>query len=466
VLTFFATCKPFRGATAVAQRNAIRSWLALGRGCEVILLGDDEGTAQAARDLGATHIGGVRRNEHGTPLLDSLFEQAKAVARHDLVCYINADIVLMSDFLDAVARLESEPLLMISRRWNVTIHGPWDFDDPAWEQKLREHTLAHGVQIDTNGGGDFFVFRRHQWSQIPPFALGRTAFDNWLIYAAIARGFPVIDASPSVLAVHQNHDYGHADGNWTGAWFGEEAARNRVLAGGAVPGGDSPNYDFLDVTHFMTPTGLAPAMSPPHMARRLERRQAERHDRQLFLAHVLHELERHDEAWAAIEESGRVATTPEQARRTIRAMLRALLATGRADEADALIHRLIVADPSPMFAYRIASICQELGAFGPAGALFRAIDSHDGNSALRLKPGARYHLAQIAAETGDADTARRSAQACLDACPDHGEARRLLESLDERAGEIGDVLTETIKNVQKSSLEVPAAFLRPVDAAD
>ena len=35
MLTFFTTCKPFEGQTAVLQRNAIQSWLRLGRGCDV-----------------------------------------------------------------------------------------------------------------------------------------------------------------------------------------------------------------------------------------------------------------------------------------------------------------------------------------------------------------------------------------------------------------------------------------------
>ena len=48
MLTLFSTPKPFRGHIAVIQTNAIRSWLELEPACEVILFGDEEGTAEVA----------------------------------------------------------------------------------------------------------------------------------------------------------------------------------------------------------------------------------------------------------------------------------------------------------------------------------------------------------------------------------------------------------------------------------
>ena len=402
MLTFFTTCKPFEGATGVAQHNAIRSWLALGQACEVILVGDDAGTAEAAAELGVLHIADVGRNEYGTPLLDSVFAKAKAAARQDLMCYINADIMLMGDFLDAVKRLPPERLLMISRRWNVAVDGPWDFDDPDWQTKLHEHTLAHGVQKSPLGGPDFFVFQRYQWHEIPPFALGRTCFDNWLIYAAVSRGYPVVDASSCIMAIHQNHDCGHAEGGWSGAWLGEEAARNRALATNGAG-----TYNFLDATHLMTPEGLKPAMSPEHLARRYERRCGVWFDRRLFLADALHELGRHDEALRIIHEAGHIAGTPKRTCRYNRAVLRVLLDTGRTNQAQEFVARLITAEPSPTFAYHIASICQGLGARDLAASLFRAIAGDEGHESSRLEAGGHFHLAQIAAETGDGEAAHR-----------------------------------------------------------
>ncbi|MDR1741595.1 MAG: hypothetical protein LBR38_07100, partial [Synergistaceae bacterium] len=50
------------------------------------------------------------------------------------------------------------------------------------------------------------------YEHIPPFAIGRMAFDDWMVADAVMRGIPVVDATDDVVAVHQNHDYGHIGG--------------------------------------------------------------------------------------------------------------------------------------------------------------------------------------------------------------------------------------------------------------
>ena len=59
---------------------------------EIILYGDEEGTAELAPELGLHHIPDVSRNEYGTPLLNRVFEQHQGFGRYDTLCYVNADI--------------------------------------------------------------------------------------------------------------------------------------------------------------------------------------------------------------------------------------------------------------------------------------------------------------------------------------------------------------------------------------
>lgn len=51
-LTIFAVPKPFRGQIGIIQRNAIQSWTKLKLRPEIILLGNDEGTQEIAREFG------------------------------------------------------------------------------------------------------------------------------------------------------------------------------------------------------------------------------------------------------------------------------------------------------------------------------------------------------------------------------------------------------------------------------
>jgi hypothetical protein len=62
-ITLFTIPKAFQGHNQVIQLNAIRSWTFLHPQCEIILFGNDAGTAELATELHLTHIPGVDKNE-------------------------------------------------------------------------------------------------------------------------------------------------------------------------------------------------------------------------------------------------------------------------------------------------------------------------------------------------------------------------------------------------------------------
>jgi hypothetical protein len=253
MLTFFSTPKPFRGNIDVTQRNALRSWTLVHPEAEVILFGDDEGAGEAARELGIRHEHYVPRNEHGTKYLAPMYDRAQEIARHDVLCYVNCDVVFTSDFRDALERVREwrADVLMIGRRWDLDIAEPLEFGQVNWESPLRALALQRGRQRPSDWI-DYFVFSRGLYhKKIPPFVIGRPGWDNWLVWYARAAGACVVDASKVVVAVHQNHDYSyHPDGK-SGVWQGEEAKRNRELRGGWAHYGTIEN-----ATHRLTEGGI------------------------------------------------------------------------------------------------------------------------------------------------------------------------------------------------------------------
>src|SRR3977135_4400603 len=98
MITFFTTPKPFRGHIGVIQRDAIQSWTRIHPSAEVILFGDEEGAAEAARDLRIRHVPELKRNAHGNKCRSLIFDGAQALAPHSCLCYINCDIILLPDF--------------------------------------------------------------------------------------------------------------------------------------------------------------------------------------------------------------------------------------------------------------------------------------------------------------------------------------------------------------------------------
>lgn len=261
MITLFSIPKPFQGESEPIQRRAIQSWLRLRPTPSIFLAGDDPGVAEAAREFQIGHLSGIERNRFGTPLVSDAFSRAHAVAgRGDVLCYVNADILLLSDFPEAV-RLSSKlrRFLMVGQRWDLRPELVPAIGDPDWERVLRKRVAEHG-RLHEKVGIDYFVFSQGVFGAIPPFAVGRGSWDNWLIYRARKRKAAVIDATPVVLAVHQDHGYGHVSGGKGTYWLGPEARENADLAGPWAR-----FFSIADATHVLRTDGLRRALweNPP-----------------------------------------------------------------------------------------------------------------------------------------------------------------------------------------------------------
>jgi hypothetical protein len=245
MLTLFCLPKAFQGRTATLQRNALASWTRLEPRVEIIVFGNDEGVAEAASAIGAQHFPDVARNEFGTPLVSSIFEQAQRIATHDILCYVNADIALLSDFLPAVSRVAGgdRRFLIGGQRWDIDMPDNLRVGTPDWEDALR--TLVRNTgQLHGPAGIDYFVFRRGLYPRVPPFAIGRSAWDNWLLLDAWRSGADVVDATAAITAIHFNHDYGHAGGR-DRVFNGPEAAINHELLSNSL-------FSLVHATHVLS----------------------------------------------------------------------------------------------------------------------------------------------------------------------------------------------------------------------
>ncbi len=249
MLTIFSVPKSFHGHTAIIQRNAILSWLQLRPRCEIILFGDDEGVEEIAHEFGLRHKPDIKKNEFGTPLLDSVFKQAQELAKHDLLMYINADIILFQDVIQALQCIDILPFLVCGRRFDMDITEEIDFNNPAWAEELLGRVRKEG-RLHGYSGIDYFIFPRGI-IDLPPFAIGRPGWDNWLIYEMRRKKVAVINATKAITVVHQNHDYTHSKFGQKTRVSGPEFRQNIQLAGGRA------NLMTLrDADFYLTDAGL------------------------------------------------------------------------------------------------------------------------------------------------------------------------------------------------------------------
>ena len=264
-LTIFTAPKPFTNPHInIIQRNAVQAWTRL-EDVDVILIGDEPGIPETAQEFGVRNVPQVKRDEQGVPLVSSVMEIGHSYSNSPMLCYANADMILMSDLVDAarnVAVLERD-FLLIGQRWNLDLKEPSDFSG-NWESRLRGEVSRNGV-LFSPWGIDYFVFPRHLYTDVPDFTIGRVAWDNWMVYHARATFGVAIDVSQDVLAVHQNHDYSHLPGH---KLYGTEIARaNLVKAGGR-----KCIYNTLDTNRELVQGRLRrPQVRLVRILRRLER---------------------------------------------------------------------------------------------------------------------------------------------------------------------------------------------------
>ena len=264
MLTIFSCPKPFRGHIDIIQRNAITSWTLLNPKPEILLMCDEEGTAEVCQDYGLRHILEVERNKHGKPLINSIFAKAEKAAKYPLMCYVNCDIILMDDFIDVIKRLKDmRNFLLIGQRTDVPISKAVDFSRPNWEKKLQFFAAEKGLPHPPTGI-DYFVFPQGLFGNIPPFAIGRMVWDAWLVYRAHTSGAKIINATSAVTAIHQNHDYAHQHDGLKGI-FQTEVRANLKLAGGW-----HRLFTINDASYSLTPDSLRTIPIRKHLKERLK----------------------------------------------------------------------------------------------------------------------------------------------------------------------------------------------------
>lgn len=162
------------------------------------------------------------------PVLKSMILDAIRIFKNsDFYGFANSDIIFnegLTKTLESVnkTRIKNGPLLIIGRRTNV------NFTDGRTIERLenvaevaKSGSLMKGIALD------YFLTNRHfPWHLLPDLVVGRIHYDNWLVYFAITLNITVIDATNTVIAVHQTT----ADGNEAGRKHNNAYCNQKVIA--------------------------------------------------------------------------------------------------------------------------------------------------------------------------------------------------------------------------------------------
>jgi len=155
LLTIFTAPKPFTDPhIRLIQRNAILSWQHLGEAVQVLLVGDEPGMAEFACEMGIQQLAKVSRNDKGTPLVSSIFDLARQYSSAPLLAYVNADIVLIPEFVRCARQVHKQVQdFLVSKTGQTPRRRPWS----AETAKVRSVTCTKpsSAAIFRNGSTAF-----------------------------------------------------------------------------------------------------------------------------------------------------------------------------------------------------------------------------------------------------------------------------------------------------------------------
>lgn len=253
LVTIFSSLRPFVDPhTILIQRNAIRSWLALTPRPQVVLIGDDEGVDDLAREFSVQHISDVEKNSAGIPMRSSMCQLAHAAAENELLCIINSDIVILDGFYEALRSIPLKQFVATGRRYDLDVHDEIATDADDWQSSLRARADREG-SLRGPSTMDYAVYSKSINPPVfPPFPMNSAGWDPWFLYAHRRRGIPVVNLTHEVTIVHQNHESRDATRRKKIAWRND----SKAMAAVRDAGGFSSMMTLREADYVLMASGL------------------------------------------------------------------------------------------------------------------------------------------------------------------------------------------------------------------
>lgn len=233
MITFFTTTKAFIDKNLVNQINAIKSWIIGNKyGCEAIIFQKEKGIEKINGVPNIRIIEKIRSNENNVPFINAMFYEANLLAKNDILCFLNADIIINDDFIESLLKIHKslkKKYLVVGQRYDTFFDYFIDFQNPQWYNDLikKNHDT---LKIHPPFGSDYFAFPKNQYPQgsLPDLLVGRNGWDNYMFYETRMKSYKLINLSSQYKVIHQNHNYNHKSEN--------ENVKKKE---------DNHNYDFI-----------------------------------------------------------------------------------------------------------------------------------------------------------------------------------------------------------------------------
>ena len=209
MLTMFTTMK-MKATKHDIFYNTLTIWAQLGPSVRVVVYFDEVDCTEWVTTF-ISHLGWEIRvvpKFHPLipiPIIRYMFVDAIVNYNSTFYMYANGDMLFDHSLIDTLAAVkkymtEGEKVFMVGRRSNYDATSGQRF------HTLSEVTAASADSaLDHYSAIDYFITSAagYPWKETPDFVVGRVRFDSWLMTHAIANKLIVIDATNTLLALHQ-----------------------------------------------------------------------------------------------------------------------------------------------------------------------------------------------------------------------------------------------------------------------
>ncbi|XP_041376035.1 uncharacterized protein LOC121388662 [Gigantopelta aegis] len=197
------------------RNNTCYNWGSLRPLVHPVLFTNSSSAAGQCKKNGWTILPLTQTAAGGAPVLKFMFSEIISRFNSTLYGYSNGDILFGDDLLQTLSavhvtfKTQTSPLLVVGVRTNVNNVKSLEASS---SKNLREAAKKRGKLFISVSEDYFITNKAFPWDGIPEVVVGRVAYDNWLVLDSIHRGHTVIDATETILAVHQTTRKGNFQG--------------------------------------------------------------------------------------------------------------------------------------------------------------------------------------------------------------------------------------------------------------
>ncbi|XP_069135178.1 uncharacterized protein [Argopecten irradians] len=208
LVTLFTSWRTFPKRYEV-YNNTLRNWLTLQPHVKLLLFTNDK-VSEKYKQLGWTVLPIKHQIKNFTVLKSMFLEAMELIPKSKLYGFSNGDLLFTGSFVDSLLAITKSPLLsnktymVVGRR--LSTPKVTREEASSWEN-IQKASKRGKLMPDTYGIDYFITTPKYNWKNVPDLQIGRAFYDNWVVYDARRKGYSVIDATGSLLAVHQDSPF-------------------------------------------------------------------------------------------------------------------------------------------------------------------------------------------------------------------------------------------------------------------